>query len=105
MFPDIFSLFKILPSGYYQEFSFFKRFELQNYNVTFLIIYKERFLDCDVQFQYSYSQRAVQKSVKTVQKSVTIVQKSVTTEEPIKFDVGKRERKFSKQKANFAGEV
>ena len=30
-----------------------------------------------------------------VQQSVTQVQKSVTTEEPIKFEVGKRECKFS----------
>ena len=57
------------------------------------------------QFQYSYSRRAVQKSVGTVQKSVRIVQKSVTTEEPIKFDVGKRECKFSLQKTNMVGEV
>ena len=38
-------------------------------------------------------------------KSVTAVQKFVTTEEPFKFEIGKRECKFLTKQTNIAGKI
>ena len=70
-----------------------KKFNLSGIVQILVIIYKERYLNCDWSIQLILNKSAA--ICNNSEKSVIGVQKFVTKKEPIKFDVGRRGCKFS----------